>query len=235
MCYLDRSQKRNVRTASVNSDPENSMDTKAMGTLNSDLSGWLPRLSQSLRRRVESNNRTSKSLCPGGPQMHDDGNETTPGLLIRTWAKVRAHVPDLAELYEAIRDLLLGISLGVATALLAYFSFSQGFVGLLPGGWARLLPTRTVRPPDFLNLGLTVGGIAVSLLGGLILAWVLIRLFILWWRGEFRGILWIWWFTTALWLYQSKGVFRPQLIWPTLPLLFTMAVVMAQIAKRKEG
>lgn|SRR5215472_1991808 len=167
-------------------------------------------------------------------QMHEDENGTRLGLFVRTWAKLRANVPDLAELYQAIRDLLLGTSLGVATALLMYFTVSKGFVGLLPGGWARLLPERKIDPPDFLNLALTVGGIAVSLLGAVVLGWVLIRLFLSWWKGEFRGILWIWWFTTALWLYQSKGVFRPQLIWPTLPLLFTVAVVMAEIAKRKE-
>jgi hypothetical protein len=211
------------------------MDTKAMETLDSE-SIWLA--SQIATRLAKASRieqpRLANRYVLETQKMHEDENGTRPGLFVRTRVRLRAYVPDLAELYQAIRDVLLGISLGVATALLTYFTVSQGFVGLLPGGWGRLLPERKIHPPDFLNLGLTVGGIAVSLLGAVVLGWVLIRLVLSWWKGESRGILWMWWFTTALWLYQSKGVFRTQLIWPTLPLLFTVAVVMAQIAKRKE-
>ncbi len=166
--------------------------------------------------------------------MRDEPNGSGIGWFTKTWAQVRAHVPELAELSRAVRDSLFGTSLGAATALMTYFTVSQGFRGLLPARLAKSLQGSAIQRPDFYDLALVVGGFAVLALIMAILGWFLKRLFISWWHGAFRGILLIWWLTTALWLYQSKGVFRPQLLWPALPLLFTIATVMAHRSRREE-
>lgn len=150
--------------------------------------------------------------------------------LAQKWAMIRARAPALPDLYQALRDLLSGTALGAVTAVLVSLNVSRD-IPWLKRGLARFLPARVFDRPEFFDLALHVGGIAVSVLVLLAVGWLLLRIFVSWWRGAFRGILLMWWLTTAVWLFQSKGIFRLQLLWPILPLLFTLATVMAH---RKE-
>src|SRR5215472_10321005 len=144
--------------------------------------------------------------------VHEDHPEARVGWAMQTWTTVRAHAPELSNVYEAARDLLFGVILGAVTAVLIGISVHRD-IPWLRHELARFLPGKIFERPDFFDLAYRVGSIAFSVLGVVLVGWVLVRFIVSWWHGKFRGILLMWWITTTAWLYLSRGVFGLQLLW----------------------